>query len=98
MQSKDIPDRPILELLASLPGNQWAMRYRDASPSIIPAFPAEVNDKLVLAKMRALVRRGLVDGCVCGCRGDFTITQKGRDFLASAEGGQFRPARLAASK
>jgi hypothetical protein len=31
------------------------------------AFP----DKLVLAKARKLVRRGVIDGCVCGCRGDF---------------------------
>jgi hypothetical protein len=28
-------------------------------------------DKLVLAKARKLIRRGVIDGCVCGCRGDF---------------------------
>jgi hypothetical protein len=32
-----------------------------------PDFP----DKLILAKARKLVRRGVVEGCCCGCRGDF---------------------------
>ena len=34
------------------------------------------------AKMRALIRRGLVEGCECGCRGDFVLTDKGRALLA----------------
>ena len=29
--------------------------------------------KVVLAKARRLMARGLLDGCDCGCRGDFTI-------------------------
>lgn len=32
--------------------------------------------------MASLIRRGLVDGCGCGCRGDFMITDKGRFTLA----------------
>lgn len=28
-------------------------------------------DPLVRAKARKLIRRGLLDGCWCGCRGDF---------------------------
>jgi hypothetical protein len=34
-----------------------------------PAVPA----KVVLAKARKLIRRHLLNGCACGCRGDFTI-------------------------
>jgi len=34
-------------------------------------FPA-IPPKLVLAKARRLVRRRLLEGCYCGCRGDFT--------------------------
>lgn len=40
-------------------------------------------DKLVRGKMRRLISRGLVDGCCCGCRGDFTLTDKGREYLAA---------------
>jgi hypothetical protein len=30
-------------------------------------------DKVVLAKAKRLVKRGLISGCTCGCRGDFEI-------------------------
>lgn len=33
-------------------------------------FP-ELPEKVVLAKMKTMIRRGLIDGCTCGCRGDF---------------------------
>lgn len=42
----------------------------------------ETPTKLVKAKMDNLIRRGLVDGCTCGCRGDFELTDKGRQYLA----------------
>ena len=29
--------------------------------------------KVAMAKLRGMERRGLVDGCACGCRGDWTI-------------------------
>ena len=32
-----------------------------------------------------LVRRGLVTGCGCGCRGDFEITAKGIQWLAQVD-------------
>ena len=33
-------------------------------------------------KMAALIARGLVEGCACGCRGDFVITPlRGGDAL-----------------
>lgn len=41
------------------------------------AMPTGTIPKLVLAKMRMMIRRGVVDGCDCGCRGDFVITEKG---------------------
>jgi hypothetical protein len=42
---------------------------------------ARDQDNLLLAKMRSLLKRGLVDGCCCGCRGDFELTAKGRAAL-----------------
>ena len=40
--------------------------------SLNEVFP-EVPEKVMLAKLRRLIRSGKIDGCVCGCRGDFTL-------------------------
>jgi hypothetical protein len=82
-QCKDIPDRPILELLARSPGewHNW-FEWPGNTLTVRLAMPPRTPDKLALAKMRQLLRRGLVDGCGCGCRGDFEITNKGLAFLA----------------
>lgn len=80
MQCKDIPDGPILELLAEQPG-KWFTWYGGYDNSLSPAFPAGCPDGLVRAKMAMLIRRGLVGGCTCGCRGDFEITDKGMEVL-----------------
>jgi hypothetical protein len=50
--------------------------------SVARAMPEGVCDKLRIAKMAMMIRRGIVDGCPCGCRGDFVITKKGEDLLA----------------
>lgn len=33
----------------------------------------KVPQRLVLAKARRLLKQGLIDGCACGCRGDFEL-------------------------
>ncbi len=38
--------------------------------------------KLILAKMSQLIKKGLINGCTCGCRGDFEITPKGEEYLS----------------
>lgn len=38
--------------------------------------------KVVAAKLSKLLKRGLVTGCDCGCRGDWELTAKGRTALA----------------
>ena len=91
MQCKDIPDELILKFLAG-PYRDWPVAgwatwfwsdtYQPAN-RIFNVLPPGVNDKLALAKMQKLISRGLADGCACGCRGDFEITNKGRAFLAS---------------
>lgn len=82
-QCKDIPDAPILEFLASLDG-KWANWYGvDYANSVTHAMPSDVPLKLALAKMRQMIRRGVVDGCGCGCRGDFVLTDKGFAELAA---------------
>jgi len=66
MQCKDIDDGIILEALER--GNEIGVSVDDLLEVI------QVDRKLLLAKMSKLIRRGLVDGCACGCRGDFTLT------------------------
>ena len=84
MQCKDIPDLPILQFLDSLNG-QWAIRYGDYDNSVTHAMPKGTPDKLIITKMARLIQRGLVDGCSCGCRGDYVLTEKGKQALAEAQ-------------
>lgn len=83
MKCKEIPTRPILLFLAINRGG-WCT-WGDSDPSIMPsvqsAMPTGTPPKLQLAKMRQLIKRGLVSGCGCGCRGDFEITKKGDGFI-----------------
>lgn len=80
MQCKDIPDRPILEFLAKRP-EVWHNWCFGDERDVHNAMPEGVPGRLVLAKMRQLLRRHLIDGCPCGCRGDFEINAKGLNFL-----------------
>lgn len=43
-----------------------------------------VRASLVRRKARRCYRRGLVTGCICGCRGDFDTTPEGRTLLDAA--------------
>lgn len=89
MQAKDIADTAILEFLAKYQG-KWSCwsdaggTYRKEhgmAPSIVQAMPTNTPVKLRIAKMRQLIKRGLVGGCPCGCRGDYEITDKGLEFI-----------------
>lgn len=82
MQCKDIPDEPILRFLDNLDG--WGGWFSDFENSVLRAMPEGTPEKLALAKMRMLIRRGLVSGCGCGCRGDFEITSKGEALITAS--------------
>lgn len=41
----------------------------------------DVKPKIVLAKAHKLIKRKLLSGCDCGCRGDFEVTSKGKLLL-----------------
>lgn len=86
MQCKDIPIAPILEFVAKHGGIGCNWSEKKFERSVRHAMPAETPNQLVLAKMRVLIRSGLVHGCTCGCRGDFEITEKGREFLRQQYG------------
>lgn len=92
MQCKDIPDLPILQFIDSQRDNGpmgWCNWHGDEFPnSVTHAMPKKIAGKLLLAKMNQLIRRGLVDGCGCGCRGDFVLTDKGRAALQAVDRNQ----------
>ncbi len=85
MQCKDIPDEPILNFLARHGGigcTVW--RQDNGAPyerSALRAMPDNVSERLATAKMGRLIKRGLVDGCMCGCRGDFELTAEGEAYM-----------------
>lgn len=78
LQCKHIPDQQ-LDQLSSF---HHCILLEGYPNSVQQAMPANTPQNLVRAKMASLIRRGLVDGCGCGCRGDFMITDKGRFTLA----------------
>jgi len=85
MQCNDVPDVPILEFVWTVNNsNRWANWYFGDDADVHPAFPQDVPDKLVHAKMNRLIARGLLDGCTCGCRGDYVVTAKGCEFIGRA--------------
>lgn len=76
MQCKDIPTKPILEFLATK--DRWCTHGDGYSmPTVQDVMPAGTPRKLQLAKMSSLLKKDLVEGCDCGCRGDWQITFKG---------------------
>ena len=82
IQAKHIPERPILEWLKHRADNgllwgTWSRGYENSVP-----VPADVPDKVIVAKMSQMIRKGLVNGCGCGCLGDYVITDDGREWLA----------------
>ncbi len=40
-----------------------------------PCDYPDVPEQAVLTKAQSLLDRGQIDGCACGCRGDFTVRQ-----------------------
>lgn len=84
LQCKDLPDEPILRFIGAQ-GGQWCNWYFGNERDVHAAFPPGVPDNLLLAKMSRLGDRGLVDGCFCGCRGDYVLTEKGAQALAELE-------------
>ena len=71
MKRSDIDDKVILRYLADHQG-EWSMDW-----DVAKATCADVLVKVFTAKMRNLLKRGLVVSCGCSYRGDWEITDKG---------------------
>jgi len=69
IQAKLITDEQMIEAIKAVQveqGFNWANRFRVAEKLGMP-------EKVTLAKFRSMKRRGILDGCECGCRGDFCM-------------------------
>lgn len=97
MQCKDIPDDEFLDAVrvaAALRGRTSAMIWDVRH--VLSGFPELVSDqympagddhlpyKLVLAKARKLIFKQKMDGCYCGCRGDFEVNEEPINELQNA--------------
>lgn len=77
--AKEIPDRLILSVVESLGKKmggereyRWAFRW-DIEESL-RLNGIDAPEKVVLAKLAKLVKRGVLDGCAnCMCRGDYWV-------------------------
>lgn len=79
IKAKDIDQFDVLNAIDVLTRTrEWASRWDIGE--MLPIWP----EKVLLAKLRSLKRRNLVDGCACGCRGDFSLTEKGAKGIADA--------------
>ena len=93
--ARDIPDIVFLQAVAQCQdpdphgGWHWALRDDvtralgglDRAASVSSDEVPGVPWKVVIAKFRRVNQRGLAGGCDCGCRGDWYLTDKGRQLL-----------------
>lgn len=77
MQCKDIPDAPLVRFVAR---KQTELGTWVCVWDLEPPY-SELPDNLFRAKMGKLINKGYLTGCNCGCRGDYEVTDKGREFL-----------------
>jgi hypothetical protein len=88
IQAKHLPDGVVLRAVLRIrKPYSWdgISRHPDGWLPVMRAgleaeFPG-VPWKVLLAKCRSLIRRGLLDGCACGCCGSYEITYEGQCLL-----------------
>ncbi len=83
MKASDISDLRMLDAVKN-----GTLMPLGASRWTIESLFLEVPPKVVLAKLHALLRRKLITGCACGCRGDFNITEAGTALAEALRTGQ----------
>jgi hypothetical protein len=92
-QAKDIPDVHLVQLIKSL-GTAPTV-FRGTPLTFYPAGPSKwvmvydicrywnvIPENVIRAKLKKMVYKGFIDGCWCGCRGDFYVLPKGEELLA----------------
>ena len=90
MQAKDISDDDFIaavQVSSIANAKMWGLKDSWANRMDVAAILG-VPDKLVIAKARKLIRQGRMDGCHCGCRGDFDLRGYPDDPFKPLEGGE----------
>ncbi len=83
----DIPDLPILEVmyLNGTPYSGWNFFFEDSDSTELSKHLRKYPYKLAMAKLRSMMKRGLIEGCACGCRGDWELEDKGLEMLKNSD-------------
>lgn len=87
MQAKDIDDREFLSVIRECSTLPWGSGmpnekgYRWVHTWDIEAARPDWPYPVFQAKAKALIRRKLLSGCPCGCRGDYELTLEGWGFI-----------------
>lgn len=68
LQAKHIPDERIITVIDQFTKD----RYTAMTPEIYATWP-HVPRKVILAKLDKMVHRKILDGCACGCSGQFRV-------------------------
>lgn len=84
MQTKNINKIAVLTRIAEIEASgRKGTLFPGFDNSINTSMPVGTPEKLQYAVMKSLVKSGLVDGCCCGCRGDFVLTEKGAELVST---------------
>ena len=74
VKASDILDAEILQVIDEVKAGTAGVLHRKGLwtsrwdlDKELPQFPS----KVILAKCRSMIKRGVINGCCCGCRGDF---------------------------
>lgn len=66
MKAADVPENPIFVAIENRRLRNLGANFTEVM-AMVPDFP----EKVVRAKLKSLIRRKVIDGCDCGCRGDY---------------------------
>lgn len=69
MKTSDISDEVMMAAVRAVRGQHGAAGW--SSLWDVQKQLADIHPKLVLSKLKSMIRRKLLTGCACGCRGDF---------------------------
>ncbi|HHL3425917.1 TPA: hypothetical protein ACQ5T7_004757 [Klebsiella pneumoniae] len=84
MQIKDIDKIAVLKRIAEIEAaGRRGTLFPGFDNSVNTSMPEGTSEKLQYAVMRNLIKKGLADGCCCGCRGDFVLTEKGIEMVSA---------------
>ena len=74
------PDEDMRPAWGDKVAHQAACAFHGFENSLDKSTPKGVSAQGVAKR---LISEGLISGCTCGCRGDYELTEKGRQFIAA---------------